>query len=92
VCEIGNDNAQKEYYFTDIFAIARRKGVVQQELTFAMLVENQAYDKQVEVHWAGEDGRWQTLPAEHRYTTGQNQECWQAQATVQLAEVLLSNK
>ena len=25
--EIGNDNAQKEYYFTDIFAIARRKGV-----------------------------------------------------------------
>jgi UDP-N-acetylglucosamine diphosphorylase/glucosamine-1-phosphate N-acetyltransferase len=27
VGEIGNDNAQKEYYFTDIFAIARRKGV-----------------------------------------------------------------
>jgi UDP-N-acetylglucosamine diphosphorylase/glucosamine-1-phosphate N-acetyltransferase len=27
VNEIGNDNAQKEYYFTDIFAIARRKGV-----------------------------------------------------------------
>ena len=26
VGEIGNDNAQKEYYFTDIFAIARRKG------------------------------------------------------------------
>ena len=23
--EIGNDNVQKEYYFTDIFAIARRK-------------------------------------------------------------------
>jgi len=27
VGEIGNDNAQKEYYFTDIFAIARRRGV-----------------------------------------------------------------
>lgn len=27
VAEIGNDNTQKEYYFTDIFAIARRKGV-----------------------------------------------------------------
>jgi UDP-N-acetylglucosamine diphosphorylase/glucosamine-1-phosphate N-acetyltransferase len=27
VSEIGNDNAQKEYYFTDIFAIARRRGV-----------------------------------------------------------------
>jgi bifunctional UDP-N-acetylglucosamine pyrophosphorylase/glucosamine-1-phosphate N-acetyltransferase len=27
VREIGNDNTQKEYYFTDIFAIARRKGV-----------------------------------------------------------------
>ena len=27
VREIGNDNAQKEYYFTDIFSIARRKGV-----------------------------------------------------------------
>jgi UDP-N-acetylglucosamine diphosphorylase/glucosamine-1-phosphate N-acetyltransferase len=26
VSEIGNDNAQKEYYFTDVFAIARRKG------------------------------------------------------------------
>lgn len=24
--EIGNDNAQREYYFTDIFAIARRRG------------------------------------------------------------------
>lgn len=27
VSEIGNDNAQREYYFTDIFAIARRRGV-----------------------------------------------------------------
>ncbi len=27
VGEIGNDNAQKEYYFTDNFALARRKGV-----------------------------------------------------------------
>jgi bifunctional UDP-N-acetylglucosamine pyrophosphorylase / glucosamine-1-phosphate N-acetyltransferase len=27
VSRIGNDNAQKEYYFTDIFAIARRMGV-----------------------------------------------------------------
>ncbi len=27
VGEIDNDNTQKEYYFTDIFAIARRKGV-----------------------------------------------------------------
>ena len=27
VGEIGNDNAQREYYFTDIFAIARRRGV-----------------------------------------------------------------
>ena len=27
VSEIGNDNAQREYYFTDIFAIACRKGV-----------------------------------------------------------------
>ncbi|HET6489201.1 MAG TPA: NTP transferase domain-containing protein [Syntrophales bacterium] len=27
VSEIGNDNAQKEYYFTDIFDIARHKGV-----------------------------------------------------------------
>lgn len=27
VAGIGNDNAQREYYFTDLFAIARRKGV-----------------------------------------------------------------
>lgn len=54
---------------------------VQQDLTFAMLVENLAYDKVVEVHWAGNDGDWHTLQAEYLAPRGANHEIWRARAS-----------
>jgi hypothetical protein len=61
--------------------ISRRKQRLQQELVFAMLVENIAFDKLVEVHWAGEDKVWHTLRAEHHSSGDTNREVWRAQAT-----------
>jgi len=60
--------------------ISRHKQRLQQDLAFSVLVENVAYDKLVEVHWAGEDGVWRTLPAEHRASLGSDLEIWCAQA------------
>lgn len=54
---------------------------VQQDLTFAMLVENMAYDKLVEVHWAGENGVWHTLQAEYHAPSGANHEIWRARTS-----------
>ncbi|MGE5446346.1 MAG: endonuclease/exonuclease/phosphatase family protein [Ignavibacteriales bacterium] len=69
--------------------ISRHRGDAQQDLVFFMLVENLAYDKQVEVHWAGEDGVWRTLPAEYHSATGQSREIWYAQAKFYLSEETL---
>lgn len=66
--------------------ISRYKQRLQQDLAFTMLVENVAYDKQVEVHWAGEDRVWHMLPAKHRASVGPNQELWSAQAGVVATE------
>jgi maltose 6'-phosphate phosphatase len=60
--------------------IARHKQRLQQELVFVMLVENIAYDKLVEVRWAGEDRIWHTLPAAYHGAGGANREVWRAQA------------
>jgi maltose 6'-phosphate phosphatase len=61
--------------------ISRYKNQLQQELAFVMLIENRAYYKLVEVHWAGEDGVWHTLRADYHSSTGTNWEVWRAQAT-----------
>src|SRR5512133_909618 len=61
--------------------ISRRKQRPHQELVFGMLVENIAFDKLVEVHWAGEDKVWHTLRAEYHSSDGTNREVWRAQAT-----------
>ena len=61
--------------------ISRYKNQLQQELAFVMLIENLAYHKLVEVHWAGEDGVWHTLRADYHSSTGTNREVWRAQAT-----------
>ena len=37
-----------------------------------MLVENIAFDKLVEVHWAGEDKVWHTLRAEYHSSSEQS--------------------
>ena len=61
--------------------ISRHKHQFQQDLVFVMLIENVAYHKLVEVHWAGEDGVWHTLRAEYHSSSGTNREVWRAQAT-----------
>lgn len=66
--------------------ISRSKQRIEQELVFFMLVEHIAYDKLVEVHWAGEDGVWRTLRAAHLCSGGDNREIWSARATFSPSE------
>ena len=66
--------------------ISRKRGVAQQELTFFVLIENRSYDKQVDVHWCGEDGLWQKLQAKSLYMRGKHHEVWRAQAWFRLSE------
>jgi maltose 6'-phosphate phosphatase len=58
--------------------ISRRRGVLQQALTFCFYVRNLAYAKEVDVHWAGEDGSWQVLPAAYWTPSGDLGELWLA--------------
>ncbi len=60
--------------------ISLRKQRLHQELVYVMRVENIAFDKVVEVHWAGEDKVWHTLQAEYHSSGGKNQEIWRAEA------------
>lgn len=64
--------------------MARHGDTVQQELVFAMIVQNLAYQKDVEVIWNGEDGTRRSLKAYYVGPAGQNLELWQARATHQL--------
>ena len=74
-----------EFLYASNF-ITRRRRTPEQRLAFAMLVENRAYDKQVEVRWRGETGDWQTTPAVYVAPAGDGRELWQATATVKLSE------
>ncbi|HEY8157430.1 MAG TPA: endonuclease/exonuclease/phosphatase family protein [Methylobacter sp.] len=58
--------------------ITRKKEGTQQTLSFFMQVENDSYDKQVDVVWSGEDGVWQTLPASYHSKSEHAKEYWQA--------------
>ena len=66
--------------------ISRRRRTPEQHLAFAMLVENRAYDKRIEVRWRGETGDWQTAPAVYVAPAGDGRELWRATATVKLGE------
>jgi maltose 6'-phosphate phosphatase len=66
--------------------ISRYKQRLCQELVFAMLVENVAFDKLVEAHWSGEDKVWHTLRAEYHSSNGANREVWRAQAGFNLSD------
>lgn len=66
--------------------ISRQKQRLQQDLAFAMLVENIAYDKLVEVHWAGEDKVWRALKAEHVAEVDKSRELWRARASFQASD------
>ena len=61
--------------------ISQHKHQFQQDLVFVMLIENVAYHKLVEVHWAGKDRVWHKLRADYHSFTGTNREIWRAQAT-----------
>ncbi len=63
--------------------ISRKRGAIQQSLTFCLYVRNLAYEKQVEVRWAGEDGAWETLPAAYVAPSGDNGEIWVARISRQ---------
>lgn len=65
--------------------ISRKTAPPQQKLTFFIQVANLGYAKQIDVIWAGENGVWQTLPAQHHSMLGHNQEYWSASITITLA-------
>jgi len=65
--------------------ISRQCKRVQQQLTFFIQVENIAYDKQVDVLWAGEDGVWHTLVAKY-WGMRAADEAWYAQVNVELSK------
>ncbi|MDQ7091010.1 MAG: endonuclease/exonuclease/phosphatase family protein [Methylococcales bacterium] len=58
--------------------ITRKTSLVQQQLTFFILVENVSYSKQVDVIWAGEDDIWHTLPVNFHGMQGLDKEHWHA--------------
>jgi maltose 6'-phosphate phosphatase len=64
--------------------IARRGDTVQQDLAFALVVQNLACNKQVEVVWTGEDGTRHSLKANYLAPAGCNGEIWHAHATFSL--------
>ena len=51
-----------------------------QHLMVGCVVQNLAYAKQVEVHWAGADGVWRVLPAHYARACG-DIEIWEADAS-----------
>lgn len=65
--------------------ITRKKAGVRQTLSFFMRVDSIGYEKQIEVFWCGEDGKWQALPASYHSPLGDGQEYWQAQTGFQLS-------
>lgn len=60
--------------------IARYGDTVQQELAFALVVQNLAYKKQVDVVWTGEDGTRHSLKAKYVGSANHNCEIWHAHA------------
>ncbi len=60
----------------------RNKAGALQSLVFWLQVENLAYDKQVDVLWAGEDQVWHSLPAQYYATRHGNQEYWRARISL----------
>jgi len=65
--------------------ITRKATDVQQLLSFLVLVDNLAYEKRVDVEWAGEDGVWHTLAAHYHSSVDQLKEYWLAQIAFVLA-------
>lgn len=58
---------------------SRDTGYFVQKLEFAILVKNLASEKNITVHWAGNDNVWHVLPAFFSFQSGGNREQWYAQ-------------
>ncbi len=69
-------------------AIFQNTKKIQQKLTFFLTLENISYDKQLDIHWAGEDKVWHSLPAHYHSMLGSNKEYWSASITLSLTEEL----
>jgi maltose 6'-phosphate phosphatase len=65
--------------------ITRKTTATEQNLSFVVLVENLAYDKTVDVEWAGEDGVWHTLPASYHSSIDCEKEYWVARMAFTLS-------
>ncbi len=61
--------------------VSRKKGLVQQDLSFFILVKNIHFTKHIDVIWSGEDGQWRTLPARFHSATQGNKEYWLVSAS-----------
>jgi len=68
--------------------IFKKAKKIQQKLTFFFALENIAYDKQLEIHWMGEDKIWHTLPAHYHSLSGNGKEYWSASINLYLTEEL----
>lgn len=66
--------------------ILRKAKNVKQKLTFFLALDNIAYDKQIDIIWAGEDNNWHVLPAHYHSMLGHNKEYWSASITLSLTE------
>lgn len=64
--------------------IARDTGRPVQHLSFLVRVANVAYEKQLDVLWAGEDGFWRTLPAHYLRDAPEGEEYWAASTALAL--------
>jgi maltose 6'-phosphate phosphatase len=65
--------------------ITRERGLIQQSLSFLILVDNPTFSKQVDVIWADDDEVWHTLPASFHSTSETGQEYWVANANFLLS-------
>ncbi|MDF1581696.1 MAG: endonuclease/exonuclease/phosphatase family protein [Methyloprofundus sp.] len=59
---------------------------IQQKLSFFFALENIGYDKQLEIHWAGEDKIWHILSAHYHSMSGNGKEYWTASIGLSLTE------
>jgi maltose 6'-phosphate phosphatase len=62
-------------------SISAENGHVTHELEFAVLVKNLAFEKQVSIHWAGNDHVRHTLVASYSCRSGENRELWLARTS-----------
>ena len=65
--------------------ISRQGDGARQDLAFRLLVENRAFEKEVAVVWAGEDGAWHSARAYWLCTLDPQRELWHATASISAA-------